>query len=185
VPGLHLRWSEHEARKPYARPFGVTFLADDGAAAGSIAVNGADLLYYRQFQAAVLRLAGELFVDPAVDGASDPQRAWLDVLGTLMPVVERIEVTPASSFTEPDGRAFELDVVIESSRPVRVSPASLLEYQDLQAALAHQTGRLFRNAIVESIDDPQQRQRAWMAALHDCVRRPDAGEAITEDWPWR
>ena len=27
---IQVRWSEHEARKPYARPFGVSFL-DDGA----------------------------------------------------------------------------------------------------------------------------------------------------------
>lgn len=185
MPGLHLRWSEHEARKPYARPFGVTFLSDDGTAAGSIAVNGADLLYYRQFQAAVLHLAGELFIDPAVEGAPDPQRAWLDVVGTLLPAAERFEVTPASSFTEPEGRAFELDVVLDSAARVRVSAATLLEYQELQAVVAHQSGRLFRDRVVEAIDEPLQRQRAWMAALRDRMHRPEASEAITEDWPWR
>ena len=185
MPGLHIRWSEHEARKPYARPFGVTFFDDDGASAGSVAVNGSDLLYYRQFQAAVLHLAGELFVDASVDAAADPQRAWLDVIGAAMPGVEHIEVTPVSSFVEPEGRVFELSVRIDTDHAVRVSAATLLEYQELQAAVAHQAGCLYRNRAVEAVDDPAQRHLAWMAALRECVRRPDAAEAMSEAWPWR
>ncbi len=66
---MRIRWSEQEARKPYARPFMVTFTADDGTDVGSVALNGADLLYYTQFQTAVLSLAGELFVDTAVEAS--------------------------------------------------------------------------------------------------------------------
>src|SRR5438309_9169177 len=98
MPSLHIRWSEHEAQKPYARPFGVSFLADDGESVGGVAVNGSDLLYYRQFQAVVLQLAGELFIDEDVNAAQDPQRAWLDVVGAALPEVGRIRVTPESSF---------------------------------------------------------------------------------------
>lgn len=185
MPGLHIRWSEHEARKTYARPFGVTFLDDDGAAAGSVAVNGADLLYYRQFQAAVLHLAGELFVDEAVDGAGDPQRAWLDVIGSALPSVSHIDVTPVSSFAEHSGRVFEFNVAISADRTVRVSATTLLEYQELQAVVAHQAGCLYRNTAVEAIDDPLQRHLAWMAELRAFVRRPDAAEAMSEAWPWR
>ena len=53
------------------------------APAGSVALNGADLLYYTQFQTAVLSLAGELFVDAAVEASPDPQHAWLDRIGLL------------------------------------------------------------------------------------------------------
>ena len=69
---MRIRWSEQEARKPYARPFMVTFTGDDGTDVGSVALNGADLLYYTQFQTAVLSLAGELFVDTAVEASADP-----------------------------------------------------------------------------------------------------------------
>jgi len=185
VPGLHIRWSEHEARKPYARPFGVTFLDDNGASVGSVAVNGADLLYYRQFQAAVLHLAGELFVDEAVDGAVDPQRAWLDVIGATLPAVARIDVTPVSSFEEHSGRVFEFGVAVAADRTVRVNAATLLEYQELQAVVAHQAGRLYRSPNVEAVDDPLQRHLAWMAELRAFVRRPDSADAMSEAWPWR
>ena len=185
MPDLHVRWSEHEARKPYARPFGVTFLDDDATSVGSVAVNGSDLLYYRQFQSAVLHLAGELFVDVSVDAAADPQRAWLDVLGAAMPGVDHIDVTPVSSFVEPDGRVFELSVELGDDRAVRVSAATLLEYQELQAAVAHQAGCLYRNRAVEAVDDPLQRHLAWMDELRACVRRPDAADAMSSAWPWR
>ncbi len=71
MPSIRIRWSEQEARKPYARPFMVTFTGDDGTDVGSVALNGADLLYYTQFQTAVLSLAGELFVDTAVEASSE------------------------------------------------------------------------------------------------------------------
>src|SRR5207237_3699493 len=97
----------------------------------------------------------------------------------------RIRVTPESSFRESDGRAFELDVELDADVTVRVSAATLLEYQEFQAAVAHQSGRLYRNRAVEAVDDPLQRHLAWMAALRQCVRRPAAGEAMAEAWPWR
>jgi len=47
MPAITVRWSEQEARKPYARPFMVSFAGDDGEVIGSVAVSGADLLYHR------------------------------------------------------------------------------------------------------------------------------------------
>jgi len=98
VATLRLRWSEHEARKPYARPFMVSFVDDAGADLGSVALNGSDLLYWRQFGVAVAALSGELFLFDAVDSAADPQRAWLETLITLMPSATVTQVTPRSSF---------------------------------------------------------------------------------------
>src|SRR5438128_2375784 len=106
MPDLMLRWSEAEASKPYARPFMVSFTDDTGAALGSVAMDGADLLYYRQFQAAVLALAGELFVDADVESAADPQRAWLDRIGRALPDAGQATVTPVSSFDTHEGRRF-------------------------------------------------------------------------------
>ena len=40
MASLQLRWSMHEARKPYARPFMVTFVNDSGEQLGSVAMNG-------------------------------------------------------------------------------------------------------------------------------------------------
>jgi hypothetical protein len=192
VAGLHIRWSEHEARKPYARPFGVSFLADDGASVGSVAVNGSDLLYYRQFQAVVLQLAGELFIDERVDAAADPQRAWLDVVSAALPQVGRIDATPESSFSESDGRAFDLSVILDDDLAVRVSAATLLEYQEFQASVAHQSGRLYRNRPVEAVDDPLERHLAWMAALWARPKQeqrrcstPCPGEASSLGWSAR
>ena len=88
MPAISVRWSEQEARKPYARPFMVSFADDAGEVIGSVAVSGADLLYYRQFQAAVLALAGELFVDGALDAEPDAQAAWLERLSALLPAVD-------------------------------------------------------------------------------------------------
>ena len=72
MPAISVRWSEQEARKPYARPFMVSFTDDAGEPSGAVAVSGADLLYYRQFQTAVLALAGELFVDAERGRAGGP-----------------------------------------------------------------------------------------------------------------
>ena len=108
MPSIRVRWSEQEARKPYARPFMVTFSGDDGADVGSVALNGADLLYYTQFQTAVLSLAGELFVDTAVEASADPQRAWLDRVAGLIPDIGAITITPRSTFDDNQGRVFRL-----------------------------------------------------------------------------
>jgi hypothetical protein len=183
MPDLSVRWSETEARKPYARPFMVTFLDDDGGALGSIAVSGADLLYYRQFQAAVLGLAGELFSDAAVDVAADPQRVWLDRVARLLPDAGLAGVTPCSSFDEHEGRRFMFSVVCGAGS-ARVDAPSLLEYQEFQAVIAHQTGCLFRDPDVEAVEDPQARQAAWIAGLRGRTARPDPAEALTATWPW-
>ena len=100
MPSLRIRWSEQEARKPYARPFMVTFTGDDGTDVGSVALNGADLLYYTQFQTAVLSLAGELFVDTAVEASADSQRAWLDRIAGLMPSIGIVSIAPRSTFDD-------------------------------------------------------------------------------------
>ena len=96
---IRVRWSELEARKPYARPFMVTFVGDEGSDVGSVALNGADLTYYTHFQTAVLALAGELFVDPAVEEAADPQRAWLDRIAGLLPPLGEISIAPGRRST--------------------------------------------------------------------------------------
>jgi hypothetical protein len=50
MPAISVRWSEQEARKPYARPFMVSFTDDAGGSLGAVAVSGSDLLYHRQFR---------------------------------------------------------------------------------------------------------------------------------------
>jgi hypothetical protein len=182
---LSVRWSETEARKPYARPFMVTFFDDSGGSAGSVAVSGADLLYYRQFQIAVLSLAGELFSSPEVESSDDPQREWLDLLDRLLPDAGDVRVTPNSAFDEHQGRVFQFTAGSAAQRTATVDAASLLEYQEFQAAVAHQTGSLYRSALVESVADPARRHAAWNAALHNIVARPDAAEAMSGSWPWR
>lgn len=181
---MRIRWSEQEARKPYARPFMVTFTGDDGTDVGSVALNGADLLYYTQFQTAVLSLAGELFVDPALEASADPQRAWLDLIASLMPAITVTGITPRSTFDDNQGRVFRMVISGEGGRAAIVDASGLLEYQELQAVLAHQTGALFRDPAVEAVDDPAERRRAWIEALRLLVSRPDPGEAMNEAWHW-
>lgn len=57
-PPLQIRWTPLETVKPYARPFAVTFHEPAHGVEGSVAVDGLELGYYRQFQAAVLQLSG-------------------------------------------------------------------------------------------------------------------------------
>lgn len=182
---LRLRWSEHEARKPYARPFMVSFVADDGDDLGSIALNGSDLLYWRQFGAAVAALSGELFLLDNIDSAADPQRAWLQTLTPLLPRADAIRVTPRSTFDHERGRIFGFVVAGAGGAEAVVDGPTLLEYQDFQAALAHQTGSLLRVSGVEELDDAAPRRRAWMSWLREVVERPGADEAMTAAWPWR
>ena len=184
MPSMRIRWSEQEARKPYARPFMVTFSGDDGSDVGSVALNGADLLYYTQFQTAVLSLAGELFVDTAVEASPDPQRSWLDRIAGLLPAIAAITITPRSTFDDNQGRVFRLVVNAEGGRAAIVDASGLLEYQELQAVRAHQTGGLFRDLASEGVEDPADRRRAWMGALRRLVSRPDPGEAMNEAWHW-
>jgi hypothetical protein len=182
---LRLRWSEHEARKPYARPFMVSFVDDDGEVLGSIALNGPDLLYWRQFGGAVAALSGELFVYDAVDSAADPQRAWLEILTPLLPLADAMHISPRSTFDHERGRIFGFVVGGAGVAEAIVDGPTLLEYQDFQAALAHQTGRLLRVASVEELEDAGRRRRAWIRWLGEVVDRPGPDEAMTVTWPWR
>jgi hypothetical protein len=185
MAAIGVRWSEHEAPKPYARPFMVSFTGDGGVSLGAVAVSGADLLYYRQFQAAVLALSGELFVHPEVDADADPQRAWLDELSGLLPSIASLSLRPASTFDHERGRVFRVEAMIPGHpEPMPLEASAVLEYQDLQAALAHQSGRLYRSGGVEAVADPSDRHRVWLAALGGLLERPDADEAMTVDWPW-
>jgi len=185
LPGLRVRWSAPEARKPYARPFGVSFIDDSGTALGGVAVSGADLLYYRQFKAAVLSLTGELFAMDPVEQHEDQQRAWLDVVATLLPPAKALEVTARSEFDHERGRTFSFHVACDGEPVATLDAATLLEYQELQASLAHQSGRLYRNPEVEAVDDPRLRAAVWERSLRHMLARPDPSEAIAESWPWR
>ena len=185
MPRLEIRWSEPEARKPYARPFGVSFLADDGSSLGSVAVSGADLLYYRQFQAAVLALAGELFDDAELQTSADPQRAWLNRITPLLPLASTFAVAMESTFDHDQGRLFHCSVSLDGQTAATLSVPALLEYQEFQAAVAHQSGRLYRDREVENVQDPHWRHAAWMRRLRTCVQRPAAADAMTAEWPWR
>jgi len=185
VATLRLRWSEHEARKPYARPFMVSFVDDSGSDLGSVALNGSDLLYWSQFGAAVAALSGELFVFDSVDSAADPQRAWLERLAPLLPAADAISVTPRSTFDHERGRVFGFAVAGDGAAEAVVDAPTLLEYQEFQAALVHQTGRLLRVPSVEAIDDGAPRRRAWLQWLRRVVVRPASDEAMTATWPWR
>ena len=185
MASLLLRWSEHEARKAYARPFMVTFVGDDGEPIGSIGVNGSDLLYWRQFAVAVAALTGELFIRDDVDSAADPQRVWLRTLAQLMPAIDHVAITPSSTFDHERGRVFTFEVACGDDRSATVDARTLLEYQELQAAVAHQCGMLLRVPGVEGIDDPAPRQRAWLAWLRAAVSRPSPDDAMALDWPWR
>jgi hypothetical protein len=182
---LRLRWSEHEARKPYARPFMVSFVDGGGADLGSVALNGVDLLYWSQFGAAVAALSGELFVLDPVDAAPDPQRAWLEMLTPLLPAAGPLTVTPRSTFDHERGRIFGFVVHGAGAADAVVDGPTLLEYQDFQAAIVHQTGSLLRVAAVEEIGDAAPRRRAWLRWLRDVVERPGAEEAMSATWPWR
>ena len=186
MPAISVRWSEQEASKPYARPFMVSFHDDAGAARGAVAVSGSDLLYYRQFQLAILSLAGELFSDPEVESAVDVQAAWLERLTPLLPAAESLELHPVSSFDHDTGRVFHVEARVPGCvGPARLEAPAVLEYQELQAVLAHQTGRLYRNRAIEAVSDPAGRQRAWLATLGGALGRPGEDEAMASSWPWR
>ena len=179
MPQLRVRWSEHEARKPYARPFGVSFVGDDGSDAGAVAVSGSELLYYREFQGAVLTLTGELFRHPAVESAADPQRGWLGVVASMLPPLAIDRCTVVSHFDDQHGRLHRIAPLADAPH-VTVDALRALEYQEFQAALAHQTGRLYRRDDVESIDDPGRRQLAWVRVLANLIERDVTAPA----WPF-
>ena len=185
MPDFSIRWSSIEARKPYASPFGVSFLDASGESFGGIAVNGPDLLYYRQFQQAVLRLAGEIFQARKVDGSSDPQRAWLDLLSTKLPALDGLELRPESFLDEAaHERRFRFVLVGIDGPDAHVGGGLLTDYQEFQAAIAHISGRLYRDAAVEGIEDAEQRRGAWIAGLRTLLQRPSPDDRLNEVWPW-
>ncbi|HSP64930.1 MAG TPA: hypothetical protein VLO10_01950, partial [Candidatus Deferrimicrobium sp.] len=152
---------------------------------GSVALNGPDLLYWRQFGVAVAALSGELFALDDVDTAPDPQRAWLETLTPLLPGAGSMRITPRSTFDHERGRVFGFVVSGAGTLEAVVDGPTLLEYQEFQAALVHQTGRLLRVASVERCDEAGPRRHAWMAWLRGVVERPGADEAMAAVWPWR
>ena len=184
MPQISVRWSEHEAVKPYARPFAVRF-HDGDALLGAIATSGADLLYYRQFQLAVLSLAGELFRDAAVETSGDPQRAWLDQLTTLLPqAAQTLRLRPVSTFDHDHGRAFHLEVD-GLGTSIHLQPAAVIDYQEFQATVAHRAGCIYRDRDVEDEEDPSRRQARWLDRLATMLERPTADDLMAEAWPWR
>ena len=162
---IEVRWSSMEAAKPYARPFGVFFRHGTGPDEG-VAVNGTELLYFRYFQAAVLNLTGEIFRDPGVAAAEDPQAAWLDVLGRVLPAFEFGEIRTESTFDDERGRTFRFACGGEG---VSLTSEQLLSYQDFQAIVAHRTGRLYRNRHIEGMSDEHARYAGWVAVLADLL----------------
>ena len=184
MPQISVRWSEHEAAKPYARPFAVRF-HDAGALLGAVATSGADLLYYRQFQLAVLSLTGELFREPGVEASADPQRAWLDQLASLLPVApQTLRLRPVSTFDHDRGRAFHVEVD-GLDTAVHLQPPAVIDYQEFQATLAHRAGCIYRDSDVEDEDDAGRRQARWLDRVETMLERPGANDLMAEAWPWR
>lgn len=162
----------------------MSFLDDDGTTLGSVAVTGPELLYFRHFQVAVLALTGELFSDDMVLRAADPQRRWLDVLAGLLPHVDTFTAHPQSVFDEHAGRVFRF-LVTAGTRRCELDAPILAEYQEFQAVVAHQTGALFRDIDVESVDDAGARQARWWERLRKAVERPSSDDVMAAAWPWR
>jgi hypothetical protein len=159
-----VRWSHLESRRPGARPFGVLFEDDIGGSAAGLTVDGADLLYYEQFRSAVLAMLGVVFRDTAVEASDDAQRAWLDLLTTAIPpaVLEAIALTDAQDASRGVHHLFTAVLAGEPRLTADgLEAGQVLDYQQLQAAIAHQTGRLLRDTDVEAVADEQERRRAW------------------------
>ena len=173
VTSYELRWSALEARTPMARPFGL-LLRDPGAPPRGLTLTGADLLFRGAFRASVLEMLGELVDDPTIDAAADPQLAWLDRLATLLPAAEVEAVEPVDHQDPRYGMQYRFAVRLsgaEGPAPL-VDAGCLLDYQLLQAALAHQSGSLWRLPAVERIADATARQVAWAARLRALLRSP-------------
>ena len=112
-----------------------------------------------------MSLSGEIFVDDTISEAADPQRAWLDRVGALVPRAAEFSAVPSSAFDDHAGRGFHFQIAVGGRECCVMDAPTLLEYQEFQATLAHQSGMLYRDAAVEMIDDPQSRHAAWMRAL--------------------
>jgi hypothetical protein len=184
VAQLKVRWSEHEARKDYARPFGVGFLDDNGDQITAIAVNGRELLYYRDFQAAVLTLLGELFLHPDVEAGDQPQVAWLEIVASLLPAFEEPSLAATSTFDNYEGRTVQVDVRSRGETLTTVAAAAVFDFQEFQAVVAHQSGHLLRLPDIESVTDDLTRSRAWTRWVADHMEALDEELAVVSDWPW-
>jgi hypothetical protein len=184
VPQLKVRWSEHEARKEYARPFGVGFLDDNGDQITAIAVNGRELLFYRDFQEAVLSLLGEIFLHPDVEGSEQPQIAWLDVVSGLIPSLDEVRFQAVSTFAHDTGRIVHFDAVAGETKLASIPAPALLEYQHTQHMIAHQCGRLLRVEALEAVADNSKRQRVWLAWLRERTLPVEEEYAVAQ-WPWK
>lgn len=167
-----IRWSQLEARKPYARPFGVLFADDKGLPTVGLAVDGADLLFYEQFRLAVLTMLGEIFNEPRAEASEDVQRAWLDVISELLPVATVESITPIDAQDELRGLHYRFVVrVVGVADPAQLEAEQVLDYQLFQAIVAHQTGRVLRDAGVESVADPAARRRLWAQRVQALLQR--------------
>jgi hypothetical protein len=162
VAHFRIRWSQLESQKPFARPLGVLFFDDQGRSLPSVAVSGADLLFYEQFRAEVLSLLGEVFTEPSAETAGDTQRAWLDLLSELLPSadVEGIVPVPVQDADRGVHHVFAITLAGGAERPM-LEAEQVLDYQEFQAAVAHQSGRLFRDHEVEAVEDHGARRRLW------------------------
>jgi hypothetical protein len=180
VLDFEVRWSALESRKPYARPFGVVF-ADPGRPPRGLTLTGADLLFYGGFRIAVLEMLGELVDDATAEASPDPQRAWLDRLAGLLPPASLEAVIPVDHQDERYGmqHRFLLRLDGASGPPPVAEAAVLLDYQLVQATVAHQSGALLRLPAVEAVDDPAARRAAWLAVLRPLLSAPgSSGELV-------
>jgi hypothetical protein len=167
-----IRWSQLEARKPYARPFGVFFADDKGLSPVGLAVDGADLLFYEQFRVAVLAMLGEIFSEPRAEASEDVQRAWLDVISELLPDAALESITPIDAQDELRGMHYRFVVrLVGVDDPARLEAEQVLDYQLFQAIVAHQTGRVLRDPGVEGVADSAARRRLWAQRVHGLLQR--------------
>lgn len=180
---LTLRWSATEATRPYARPFGATCSA--GGVSGMIAVSGRDLVYLRHFQDALLRLGGVALPTHAIARGEDAQHAWLDLVSQELPVVTDVSLRPVSVFDEQEGRFFLIEATLPG-RPAtaRLPSESLLAYQEFQAAIAHQTGCLFRHRDLERLADIRETDAAFEDWWQGRLVPADPEEAVFPGWPY-
>ena len=171
---FEVRWSHLESRTPGARPFGVIFREPMGGSAAGLTVDGADLLFYEQFRSAVLALLGTVYTEPRVETADDVQRAWLDVLSEELPLASLRELRVTDAQDESRGIHHRFTAVVSGepwAHAEGLEADQVLDYQMLQAAIAHQTGRLLRYSHIETIADPALRRRAWAQKVAPLLKR--------------
>ena len=162
-----------ESRTPYARPFGVLF-REPGRPPRGLTLTGAELLFYGAFRTAVLEMLGEIVDDAAAEAAEDPQRAWLDGLAALLPSGTLKAVVPVDHQDPRYGMQYRFEVHLANGQgdPALADAGTVLDYQQLQAVVAHQTGALVRLPEIESIGDAGVRRAAWIAVVRRLLRAP-------------